>query len=266
MPPVDGAGFLDLAERAARTAGELLLELWARPARGVESKSTPTDVVSDADRESERLLKRLILAERPDDGFVAEETGEAASRSGVTWVLDPLDGTVNFLFGIPDWCVSVGVEDPDGALAGVVYNPTRKETFSASRGAGARLNGETIKASDKSDLTTALIGTGFAYVPEAREIQARRMPELIPRVRDIRRAGSAALDLASVACGRLDGHFEAPMERWDTAAGALLVREAGGVVSDLEGPLDLSSGLIAAGANLHDKLRALVLGEAAPGG
>jgi myo-inositol-1(or 4)-monophosphatase len=257
---VDPGEALDLAVRAARRSGDLLLDRWRRPAEGVDHKSSPTDVVSDADRDSERLLTDVILAERPDDGIVAEETGEQPSRSGITWVLDPLDGTVNFLFRIPAWSVSIAVEDDDGAFVGVVYDPTRDEMFTARRGEGALLNGAPIRTSTKNDLSTALVGTGFAYVAEARELQAKRLVRVLPRVRDIRRAGSAALDLASVACGRLDGDFEAPMQRWDKAAGAILVKEAGGVVSELEGPLDLSAGVIAAGAGLHDLLRALVLG------
>ncbi|CAN5552725.1 inositol monophosphatase family protein [soil metagenome] len=252
--------FLDLGTRAAREAGDLLLERWGGPARGVDTKSTATDPVSDADRDSERLLIEIIRKERPDDGMIAEETGVEASRSGITWVLDPLDGTVNYLFDIPVWCVSIAVEDENEALVGIVFDPNRDEMFTGLRGGGARLNGSEIHVSDKDELGTALIGTGFAYVAEARELQARRLIRILPRVRDIRRAGSAALDLTSVACGRIDGLYEAPMERWDKAAGSLLVTEAGGVVSDLEGPLDLSSGVIAAGAQLHDGLRSLVLG------
>jgi myo-inositol-1(or 4)-monophosphatase len=250
---------LNLAEQAARVAGEVLLDLARGPARGVEAKSSPTDLVSDADRAAERALVEVLLSERPRDGVLAEESGERPSGSGVTWVLDPLDGTVNFLFGIPVWAVSVAAIDAEGELVGTIYDPNRAELFSAARGEGAVLNGAPIRASSKEDLTTALVGTGFAYVPEARELQARRLVRVITRVRDIRRAGSAALDLASVACGRLDGDFEAPMEPWDKAAGVLLVREAGGVVSELPGPLDLSSGVIAAGAGLHDELRAVVL-------
>jgi myo-inositol-1(or 4)-monophosphatase len=258
---VDPEELADLATRAAREAGRLLVQRWDRPAQGVTSKTTPTDVVSDADRDSERLVKEIVLGARPHDGVVAEETGERPSSSGLTWVLDPLDGTVNFLFGIPEWCVSVAVDDERGTLVGVVYNPTRDELFAAMRGRGAQLNGSPIHTSRKAELATALVGTGFAYVPEARAVQARRLLHVLPRVRDIRRAGSAALDLCAVACGRLDGDFEAPMERWDKAAGTLLVREAGGVVSELEGPLGLSPGVVAAGAALHDQLRALVLEE-----
>jgi myo-inositol-1(or 4)-monophosphatase len=250
---------LDLSMRAAREASELLLDRWHGPARGVDTKSSPTDVVSDADRESERLLIEIIRGERPDDGVIAEETGAEESRSGVTWILDPLDGTVNYLWHIPAWCVSIAVADEHETLVGAVYDPNRDEMFTATKGDGARLNGVPVRVSPRTELETALVGTGFSYVREARELQARRLVRVLPRVRDIRRAGSAALDLSWVACGRLDGLFEAPMETWDKAAGALLVEEAGGVVSELEGPLTLSSGLIAAGPDLHDDLRALVL-------
>jgi myo-inositol-1(or 4)-monophosphatase len=208
----DGRALLDLASEAARRAGALLLDRFERPAHGVATKSTPTDLVSDADRDAETLLVRMVEAERPDDGILGEEGGGKASNSGLRWILDPLDGTVNFLFGIPVWCVSVAVEDRNGTLAGVVHDPTRAETFTALRGAGAQLNGDGIRVSDQSDLATALIGTGFAYDLRARGVQASLLSQVLPRVRDIRRAGSAALDLCSVACARLDGFYEASME------------------------------------------------------
>ncbi|MFN2488143.1 MAG: inositol monophosphatase family protein [Actinomycetota bacterium] len=252
---------LALSESAARRAAELLLERWCRSPQGVDTKSSPTDLVSDADRDSERLLIDVIHRERPDDGVVAEETGARSSRSGLSWILDPLDGTVNYLFRIPVWAISIAVADDRQTLVGVVYDPNRDELFSATRGGGATINGAPMHVSDVDDIATALIGTGFAYDSRARQVQAETLQRVLPRVRDIRRAGSAALDLASVACGRLDGLYEAPMERWDRAAGALLVEEAGGVVSELEGPLQLSSGVVAAGASLHDRLRALVLDD-----
>jgi myo-inositol-1(or 4)-monophosphatase len=256
---VDAEGLLEHATDAARRAGALLLERWRGPARGVEAKSTPTDLVSDADRDAERLLIDVIRSHRPDDGIVGEESGEAGSDSGLTWVLDPLDGTVDYLFGIPVWAVSIAVDDAAGTLIGVVYDPNRDEMFTAARGKGARLNGSPIEVSDRDDLSTALIGTGFSYVPEARAVQATVLQRVLPRVRDIRRAGSAALDLASVACGRLDGVYEAPMERWDKAAGLLLVAEAGGATSELPPPLPrLSPGVVAAAPELHDDLRRLV--------
>ena len=251
---------LDLAQRAARAAGRVLVELARGPAEGVDAKSTPTDLVSDADRASEELLVDLIAKERPGDGVLSEEGSDAQSSSGVVWVIDPLDGTVNYLFGIPWWCVSIAADDDHGTVVGVIYDPVRDELFDAARGTGARRNGAAIRVSDQSDLSQALIGTGFAYDARARERQAEVVARVLPRARDIRRAGSAAMDLASLGCGRLDGFYEAPMEPWDKAAGMLIVQEAGGTVTELPPPLEhLSPGVIAANPTLHGELSRLVL-------
>lgn len=250
---------LDLAVMAAIRASDILLGYFAGPARGVSTKSTPTDLVSDADREAESFLLQFFKHERPADGILAEEGGGRPSESGLTWVVDPLDGTVNFLFGIPVWCVSIAVQDEEGPVAGVVYDPNRDELFAAERGQGATLNAEPIRVTDRADLAGALIGSGFSYDAEVREVQAATLARVLPQVRDIRRAGSAAIDLATLACGRFDGFYEAPMEAWDKAAGVLLVREAGGVVSELPAPKGLSPGVVAAGPRLHDALRALVV-------
>jgi myo-inositol-1(or 4)-monophosphatase len=249
---------LDLAIEAARSAGALLQDRFRQPAAGVEWKSTPTDLVSDADKASEALILDLIGSKRPDDGILSEEGGRERSASGLTWVIDPLDGTVNFLFGIPAWSVSIAVEDGDGGLVGVVYQPTTEEIFSATRGQGASLNDKAIRVSDRGELSSALVGTGFAYDARARRVQAEIVARVLPSARDIRRAGSAALDLAALACGRLDAFYEAPMERWDKAAGVVLIKEAGGTVSELEAPLGLSPGVVAANPHLHDELRELV--------
>jgi len=251
---------LDLAVAAAREAGELLLERFRRPARGVETKSSSTDLVSEADRAAEELILGRLTEARPDDGILAEEGGGRTSSSGITWVVDPLDGTVNYLFRIPVWSVSIAAADPDGTLIGVVHDPNRAETFTAIRGEGAALNGDPISVSDRDSLEQAMIGTGFSYDSEARREQAERLVRLLPLVRDIRRGGSAAIDLATLACGRFDGFYEAPMEEWDKAAGVLLIREAGGIVSDLPAPKGLSTGVIAANPELHDELRGLVIG------
>jgi myo-inositol-1(or 4)-monophosphatase len=263
---VDPNALVDIAVEAAQQAGALLLERFGSVATGVSSKSTPTDPVSDADRDAEALIAALIRSRRPTDRIVTEEGGEsggAASGGGgggasLTWIVDPLDGTVNFLFGIPTWSVSIAVEDREGAVAGVVFDPNRNEMFTATREGGAYLNGESIHVSLRTDLAHALIGTGFAYDAEARAMQAAVVSRVLPLVRDVRRAGSAALDLAAVACGRLDAFYEAPMEWWDKAAGVLLVAEAGGVVSELAAPLGLSPGVIAGGAALHRALSSLV--------
>lgn len=251
---------LDVAVEAAREAGELLLERFRRPAEGIETKSSSTDLVSEADRAAERLILERLTRERPDDGILAEEGGGRESSSGITWVVDPLDGTVNYLFRIPVWAVSIAARDADGEVVGVVHDPNRNETFTAARGEGAFLNGEPMKVSERETLDRALIGTGFSYVADARREQAERLVRLLPRVRDIRRGGSAAIDLATLACGRFDGFYEAPMEEWDKAAGVLLIREAGGVVSELPAPHGLSPGVIAANPKLHDELRKLVIG------
>lgn len=259
MDDAVGTALLSLAERAARAAGEFLLDRFRQPPRGVSSKSTPTDLVSDADRASERLIVDLISSERPDDGFVTEESRDVQTRSGYLWIVDPLDATINFLFGIPWWCVSVAVETADGTVAGAIFNPNLGEMFSARRGGGAFVDGRPMRVSETADLDRALIGTGFAYLDRARADQARIVGRVLPRARDVRRMGSAALDLAALACGRLDGYYEAPLERWDRAAGLLMVAEAGGVTTPMEGPQGLSDGVIASGPKLHDQLCALVL-------
>ncbi len=250
---------LEMAIMAASSASDILLDHFEAPARGVTSKSTPTDLVSDADRAAEKFLLDFFGHERPEDGILAEEGGGRESRSGITWVIDPLDGTVNFLFGIPVWCVSIAAQDAEGGVVGVVYDPNREEMFAAERGGGATLNGDPIQVTERAELSSALIGTGFSYDSGARTQQAVLLNRVLPYVRDVRRAGSAAIDLATVACGRFDGFYEAPMEAWDKAAGVLLVQEAGGVVSDLPAPDGMSAGVIAAGPELHDDLRSLVI-------
>ena len=252
------AELLELAVEAAHEAGAVLLERFAREATGVRTKSTETDLVSDADTAAERVIFETISSVRPADGWVAEEGTSARTETGITWIADPLDGTVNYLFRIPIWCVSIAAEDAGGAVAGVIYDPNRDETFTATRGGGSLLNGSPTRVSDRDDLATALVATGFEYDRELRAFQARVVAGVIPAVRDIRRAGSAALDLASVACGRVDGYYESSTERWDKAAGTLLVEEAGGVVSDLGNPSGESPGLVAAAPGIHAALDALV--------
>jgi myo-inositol-1(or 4)-monophosphatase len=250
---------LRVAIEAAQSAGQLLIERFNAPARGVETKSTPTDLVSDADRDSEGLILDMISSRRPADGIVAEEGGGKRSRSGYRWIVDPLDGTVNFLYHIPTWAVSIAAEDDDGVTVGVIHDPNHNETFAAVRGRGSKMNGSHIRVSDQTDLAQALIGTGFAYDTRIRAAQAEVVRTLLQAVRDIRRAGSAALDLASLACGRLDGFYEANMEVWDRAAGVLIATEAGAKVTDLQPPLGASVGVVAANPELHDLLRSLVV-------
>jgi myo-inositol-1(or 4)-monophosphatase len=246
---------LALAERAARLAGRALLERYGEPARGVDSKSSDTDLVSDADREAERLITELLAAERPSDGLLAEEGSRAAAANGRRWIVDPLDGTINYLYGFPAWCVSVALEDGDGMAVGVVHDPLRSETHRAVRGGGAELNGERVRVRERDRLDQALVATGFGYRAERRVQQAEVVRRLLPQVRDVRRAGAAALDLAWLAAGRLDGYYERGLNPWDWAAGRLLVTEAGGATHELPGE---PPGLVAAAPPLLAQLAELV--------
>jgi myo-inositol-1(or 4)-monophosphatase len=242
--------------RAAEAAGDLLLDAFRKPASGIDHKSSDTDLVSDADREAERTIKEMLAAERPDDGLLAEEGSRAESETGRRWVVDPLDGTVNYLYGLPVWAVSVALEDDKGGLVGVVLDPVHRETFTAVRGEGALLNGEPIRVSDCDRIERAMVATGFSYEEERRVEQAEIVRALLPRVRDVRRAGAAAIDLVWVACGRYDAFYERGVKRWDWAAARLVAEEAGAVTGDLEGP---PPGVIAAASGeLFGELGALV--------
>lgn len=223
-----------LAEAVAREAGALLRGAFTGPELRVSAKSTPTDLVSEADHAAERLIRERLAAARPDDGVLGEEGGDRAGTSGLHWVVDPLDGTVNFLFGIPQWAVSIACEDADGALVGVVYDPLRDELFSAERDGPATLDGAPIEASTREDVATALVGTGFGYDAEVRRAQAAVVARLLPDVRDIRRLGSAAIDLAWTACGRLDAYYEHGLNAWDLAAGRLICERVGLEIHHLE--------------------------------
>lgn len=247
---------LDLAEHAARTAGELLLERFrAGREPAVASKTTPTDLVSEADLLSERTIRAILRDHRPDDGFLGEEAdGEEPGSSGLRWVVDPLDGTINFLFGIPQWCVSIALEDGDGALAGVVYDPSREELFSALRDGPATLNGEPLRPSGCAQLERALVATGLAYDARVRAAQGRVLARMAGAVRDLRRFGSAALDLSWTAAGRFDAYFERTVKPWDIAAGRLLCEAAGLAVADLPVHPDLPWGIAAADPGLIGEL------------
>jgi myo-inositol-1(or 4)-monophosphatase len=242
---VDAAALEDVACRVARAAGRLVVDDRPDDLR-VASKSSVSDPVTEMDQRSQELLVRLLGDERPDDAVMGEEQGGAAGTSGLTWVVDPIDGTVNYLYGIPAYAVSVAVVTGDPtraghwqAVAGAVLNPETGELFHAHLGGGASLTTpagtRTLHASDADDLAVALVGTGFSYSAAVRARQAALLVDLLPRVRDIRRLGSAALDLCALAAGRLDAYYEAALNPWDRAAGELVAREAGCV---LGGPAD----------------------------
>ncbi len=261
---------LELAVEAARMAGALLFERVRHGAEHqVSAKSTPTDLVSEADLASERAIRELLASRRPDDGFVGEEGDDVQGTSGLHWVVDPLDGTINFLFGIPQWCVSVAVKDHAGTIAGAVYDPNRDELFTATRHSPARLvsaqgtielGAEEIARSRGGDLATAMVATGLAYDADVRAAQGRVLARVIPRVRDIRRFGSAALDLGWTAAGRYDAYFERTVKQWDIAAGALICERAGLRVLELPVHEQLPWGILVARAELAEPLLELVGG------
>lgn len=253
----DPLGLLSLATEVAREAGALLLRYADGRHLDVQTKSSGTDPVSEADHASERLITDRLLDARPDDGLLAEEdTDNRPGTSGLTWVVDPLDGTVNFLYGIPQWCVSIAVEDASGPLAGVVFDPAKDELFAAARGHGATLNGRTITTTNVTDLDRTLVASGFAYEPAIRADQAALAASMVRDLRDLRRAGAAALDLAWVAAGRLDAYYEGNLKPWDWSAGRLLVDEAGGRTTSCDVELDGAwrPALVASGRGVHDDL------------
>ncbi len=251
-------GLLAVATEAAQAAAAILAESFGGPRVGVGAKSTPTDLVSDADRQAEEAIGAVLARRRPDDAVLGEEEADRSGTSGLRWIIDPLDGTVNFLFGIPQWAVSVACEDEDGALAGVVLDPLRGETFAATRDGPATRNGEHIHGSRRDDLASAMVATGFAYDADVREQQARTVSRVLPRARDIRRLGSAALDMTWTACGRFDAYYERGLQPWDRAAAALICARAGLSLHELEPREGLPSGLVVAPSGLMGELRALV--------
>lgn len=230
---LDEAGLLDLAVAVAERAGRLVVERRRHGVQVSATKSSPTDIVTAVDVASEQLIRAAIRAARPDDGFVGEEGDDVVGSSGVTWVADPIDGTVNFLYGIPQFAVSLAATFGGEALVGVVHNPVSGETFAARRGAGATLSGTPIRVSTCHEVPAALVGTGFAYRADVRAAQGEETARLLPVVRDVRRFGSAALDLCAVACGRLDAYVERGLKPWDLAAGGLIASEAGAKVAGL---------------------------------
>ena len=250
----DPRELLRLAEETARRAGALILEGRRGSVDVADTKSSPTDVVTANDLASERLIRSALAAARPDDGFVGEEGEDVAGLSGVTWVADPIDGTVNYLYAIPQYAVAIAAQVDGETVAGVVHNPQADETFTAVRGRGAWLDGRRIAVSEQDDPAYALIGTGFHYRADVRVHQAREFARLLPEVRDVRRFGSAALDLCFVACGRLDGYVERGLRPWDLEAARLVVTEGGGRVEGLHGSSPGERLVVAAGGGLFDRL------------
>jgi myo-inositol-1(or 4)-monophosphatase len=252
----DAGDLADIAVEAARRAGALLT---GGHATNVETKSSATDMVSEMDRAAEALIRAVITGRRPGDAILGEEGGEAAGGSGVRWIVDPLDGTTNFLYRFPAWCVSVAAEVNGVVSVAAVYDPTHEELWTAVRGAGAACNEVPLRPlEDRGGLGTALVATGFGYRATERGVQGRVAAYVLPRVRDLRRAGSAALDLCWLADGRVDAYFEQGTNLWDWAGGALVASEAGAWVGGFDGGPPSSEGIVAARPALAAELRGLL--------
>ena len=269
----DAGALLRIAVAAAAEAGRLLAS-WRGDERPevVQTKSSPTDVVTEMDRRSEALITSRIRAYRPGDAVLGEEGGQTSGGPAggddggqpgrVRWIVDPLDGTVNYLYGLRDWAVSIAAEVDGVVVAGVVEVPRHGETFTAVTGQGAWLHrGEAklaLHCSSGVPLDQALVGTGFGYDPGRRQVQGEVVAALLPQIRDIRRGGSAAVDLCSVAAGRLDAFYERGLNYWDFAAGGLIAREAGALVGGLAGRAESTSMAVAAGPGLYQQLGAFL--------
>jgi myo-inositol-1(or 4)-monophosphatase len=258
------AELLELARTIALDAAELVRRRRAEGVAVAASKSSQEDVVTFADREAETLIRTALAAARPDDAFYGEESGGAEGSSGITWVVDPIDGTVNYLYGIPAYAVSIAAVEGgiDAAswtvLAGVVVNPALGEVFSASKDGGAFLGDQRLRCNTGVETSQTLLGTGFSYTADVRARQGEFVAGMLPLVRDIRRAGAAALDLCSVAAGRLDAYVERGLNPWDYAAGSLIAREAGAWVGGFDGGAESREWIMAADPELLSRLEPTV--------
>ena len=256
---------LNLARSVATQAAELAARRRIEGVAVADRKTSSVDVVTYADRESEELIRSLIAAARPDDGFLGEEGEANTGTSGLTWVVDPIDGTVNYLYGIPHYAISVAVVEgePDPttwrALAGAVVNLGAQETYTATAEGGSHLNGIPLRVAETVDLSQALVATGFSYLQELRVKQGRVVAGLLPQVRDIRRMGTASLDLCMVASGRVNAYYEESLNPWDHAAGALIAREAGATVKGRGDKAEGKDFILAAEPAVAQKLEAVLM-------
>jgi myo-inositol-1(or 4)-monophosphatase len=230
-----GTELRTIAEQLARAAGDMALAGRRSGDVTATTKSSPTDMVTQYDKASEDMITAGLRELRPDDGIVGEEGASRDGTSGITWHIDPIDGTSNFYFDIPMWAVSIGAVDESGPIAGAVYVPALGDMFTAARGEGATLNGGRIAVRENSLLSDALVCTGFSYHVSEREVHAQRVATMVGQIRDIRRFGAAAIDLCFVACGRLDAYFEEHLNSWDLIAGQVIATEAGAVVTNFSG-------------------------------
>ena len=248
------AELLELAKKVGHGAGALLME--RPPAFEIESKSTAIDIATQMDKKAEKFIVDSLLAARPHDGIIGEEGSAIVGSSGITWVIDPLDGTVNYFYGLPGWNVSIAARDEEGSVVGVVTAPTINSTWWATRGGGAFYNGHRIHCNEPIAVDRALIATGFQYDVAHRTAQLDDLVKLVPVARDVRRNGAAAVDLCHVAMGALDAYYEAGLKEWDWAAGGLVATEAGATFAQYgSDPLRTT---VAAGPTLHARITALL--------
>jgi myo-inositol-1(or 4)-monophosphatase len=258
-PSLDPTALRDLAAAVARETGALLRDGLAHQRVSVDTKTTRTDMVTEMDRAAEARIVERLLGARPDDGMLGEEGTDQPGTSGVRWIVDPLDGTTNYLYGLPGFAVSIAAEVEGVVVAGVVHDVVHDELFAATRDGGATRDIAPIRASHQRDLSLALVGTGFSYDAARRAAQAAALVHVLPRVRDVRRFGAAAVDLCWVACGRLDAYYERGLAPWDLAAGELIASEAGALVTDFAGRPAVAGSVVAATPAIAEDLRALLL-------
>ena len=245
--------FRDLSLEAGRLVSSEI-KLKAGQIKERDTKSSSTDIVTAIDRWSEKKITDFIAAKRPKDEILGEEGTTIQGTSGVKWIIDPIDGTTNFFYGLPGYTVSIGVAVDEKIVAGVIMNPFSQEEYAAALNEGATCNGSPIAVNSPTDLSETLLSTGFSYLPEKRKNQGKVLIEILPKVRDIRRSGSAANDLSCVASGKVDAYFEYGLNIWDIAAGLIIVQEAGGKVSDLEGNFPSGDFVVAASPTIHTHL------------
>lgn len=242
---------VNIAVRAARAAGNVIIRALDRLDTIEVTEKRPRDYVTEIDKQAEREIIGIIRKAHPDHGILAEESGELSGRNDdYLWIIDPLDGTRNFIHGFPHFAVSIAISYKGMIQQGVIYDPVRQELFTAARGKGAQLNDRRIRVSKNHQLEECLLGTGFPYrhSPESIDAYNRSLQAVLPICGDVRRAGAATLDLAYVACGRLDGFWEMGLKPWDLAAGCLMIKEAGGIVTEFNGAEEyLKSGNVVAG-------------------
>lgn len=256
--PADPVALLDLARPLAQEVAAHLVAGLDRPGPQVTAKSTPTDLVTELDTWAERHITERLLAVRPHDGVEGEEGAALAGTSGITWCVDPIDGTVNFVHGLPGFCVSIAAQVDGRSIAGVVVSPLHHDTFEATLGGGATRNARAIRCSTPESVARSVVGTGFGYDPVRRRRQAEVLVRVIDRIADIRRGGAAAVDLCSVACGRLDGYWEVGLNAWDHAAGGLIATEAGARCEGLGGAVASERFILAAPPATFDALAELL--------